>query len=272
MKTLKNYLIIIVFSVLFSCSEEKQLIENHIFVQESRLAGKTPKPSNIPSKAPKSVICNYFVINGNMPSEVAIYCGIYWSGVVIPIPLYMLNTILAEQRTHSYNDLYIIAPDRPSGITPFSSYTLPDDLSIRSEIVSFYQKVFVVQLNKSITVVGNIAQSEHIHKQAFIDSFFNWMLRIQNVHLSTFNQLMNNNLVYRQLFNLFADYNLHQLASTGIYIGVPFGQYSTNPQLRCLSVISEYLLTNAGASLLLNLSAGTISIDQFKSQLSLICF
>ncbi|WP_415060150.1 hypothetical protein [Flavobacterium sp.] len=273
MKTLK---IISVFFILsfFSCSEENSIESNQNFNQEIDLQSKstTPKPSNLPSKAPKSVVCNYFATNGNTPSSVASYCGFYWNGDYAPIPLSLLNEILAEPRSHTFNDLYILSPSSPTGIMPFNTYTLPDNLSIRSEIIAFYQKVYVIQLNQSITVTGSITKSEHIHKQAFVDTFFDWMFRMQASQPSSFNMLMNNNVIYRQLFNFFADYNLNEPASSGIYLGVFQGQNSTSPKLRCLTVVSEYLLTSNGSALLQSLNSGSISFESFKQQLNSMCY
>lgn len=233
----------------------------------------TPKPSNIPSKAPKSVVCNYF--NQNFPYST--YSYLYCGGSLHPYlnhpaPQEVLDALNTVQLTHNINNLHILSPNSPNGRIPFYNYTAPYQYSIRSEIESFYQKVFVIQANSTFTVQGNITQAVHVHKQAFIDSYFNWLFSLQYQSPNIYNYLQSNNSVMRQVFNVFADYNLNNAPSEGVYIGIPYGQYAQNQNLKCLSKVSVYLSTNDGLLLMQQLGSGSITLDQFKNQLNnLLC-
>lgn len=226
----------------------------------------TPKPSNLPSKAPKSVICNYAVNEGINYGPIATYCGTY-GGETVPAPQSVLDALFASNLTHNYNDLYILSPSNPNGQIPFSSYYSYYFPSLKNEIIAYYQKVWISQLGYSLSVSGNITADQHVNKQAFIDSFYTWLFTMQNVAPSTFNYLTANPQVLYQLFNFFADYNLAYSQFEGVYLGLMWGEYAPNLDIRCVTLGNEYLLTPAGLTLLQQLGAGSITIEQFRSQL-----
>lgn len=229
----------------------------------------TPKPKGLPNKVPKSVICNYYIQNIDQFSggPLASYCGIYYGGVGPPVPLYILNAILAPQLTHNYNDLYILNPSHPNGQVPFPQYYSYYFPGIKNEIIDYYQQIFIPQLGYTITVTSNITAAKHLNKQAFIDSFYNWLYTMQSNASDTFYYLANNPDVMYQLFNFFAEYNMEYDEFEGVYLGIPYGQYAPNPDIVCVTLASQHLLTPDGFTLLEQLGSGSITIEEFRDAL-----
>lgn len=227
----------------------------------------TPKPSNLPSKAPKDVICRYFsntMGGGNL--TLASFCSSYFYPSTSPAPQFVLDALFSGNLTHNYNDLYILNLSS-STTSPFSSFYPYPFISLRDEFINFYSKVFIPHLGYSVPVSSNITQAMHINKQAFIESFQSWMFELTNNAPSTFNYLSNNPTVLYKIFNFFANYNLAYDESEGVYIGVQWGEYSPNQDIRCLKIGGDYLLTPSGFTLIQQLGSGTISIEQFGDAL-----
>lgn len=274
MKNLKNYLVFF-FSmfIFFSCSDEKSIFENPESVKNSVIASKsfTPKPSNLPSKAPKSVVCLAFA-NGSLVGSPPTFCG-FNINVGPPLNLQELNQLLYGSNASlifSYNSLYIVTPSSPTGIISFQNYNPPQNLSLRDEIINFYHQVVIWQTGY-ISYQTNLNLESYIHKQAFINSFFQWTTTMQSFSPNTANYLMSNNNVTREIFNIFTEYNIYEPASEGVYIGIRFGEYATNPNLRCLSKVSQFLLTQDGFNLIQEFGSGNINSAQFRDQLNTLC-
>lgn len=274
MKNLKNHLVLCIsMFIFFSCSEENTIFENSESINNSETASKsfTPKPTNLPNKAPKNVVCLAFA-NGSLVGSAPTYCG-YSINPGPPLTLQELNQILygsSASLVFTYNSLYIITPSTPNGIISFQNYNPPQNLSLRDEIINFYHQVLIWQ-SQSISYQTNLNLATYIHKQAFINSFFQWTTKMQNLSPNTANYLMNNNNVTKEIFNIFTEYNLYEPASEGVYLGTPFGEYANNQNLRCLSKVSQYLLTQNGFNLIQQFGSGNINSSQFRNQLNSLC-
>lgn len=245
----------------------------------------TPKPSNIPSKAPKSVICNYHW-NGNPPSEVASYCGWYYGGTG-PAPISVLAAMFPEwyvysngqwiklstprttiPLTNDYNDLYYITTS--GSIYPFIIFNVNGFPSLKDEIINYYNQVYIIQLGYSITnPYSQTTEEDHIHKQAFLDSFMEWLYGMQNQSPTNYSYLTANPDVLYELFNFFAEYNLNNDIDDYLYLGQPWyvWQYAPNPDVKCINTGAEYLKTPAGLTLMQQLGSGIITIEQFRNAL-----
>jgi hypothetical protein len=270
----------LLLSLMFSCSDS-ELTENiKSKGQGTSIGGSiassqyyTPKPSNVPVKVPLSVFCNYVQVNFNkIPNAQALmanYCGVIVITGTVPPPQSTIDALNQAGLTHSSNDLYIRNLPNTTSLRPFGSYSSYDFMfpTLRSQIVSFYQKVWIWQLGSSMSVSGNINASQHLNKQAFIDSFFDWLFLVSNNSPNTFSYLRANPLVLNQLFNFFADYNLKYSESEGIYLGVPYGEYAPNVDMRCVTLASRYLATTGGLTLIQQLGSGTMSMEQFRRTL-----
>ncbi len=226
----------------------------------------TPKPKTIPSKAPKPVLCRYAFEN-NIGSIIWGYCGGTTPTVGGPAPQSVLDALWASNLTHNISDLYMLAPIHPNGRIPFSSFYSYYFPQINGHITAYYQKAYIPQLGYSLPVSSNYTQPVHVNKQAFIDSWYEWVSDMQSVAPTTFNYLINNKQVYYDLFNFFADYNLDYDESEGIYLQVPYGQYANNLDLRCVTSASQFLLTSAGLTLLQQYGSGSLTLAQFRSNL-----
>jgi len=261
--------VVLLLLTIYACQEDTSSFapdESTLTTDINSPRGYTPKPSTIPSKAPKPVICRYAFEN-NIGSIIWGYCGGTVPSVGPPAPQSVLDALYASGLTHNISDLYILAPNHPNGRIPFSSlysYYFPQ---INSNITTYYNKVWIPQLGYSITVSSNYNEATHLNKQAFIDSWYEWILDMQANVSGTFNYLVANPNVYYDLFNFFADYNLAYDEGEGIYLGVPYGQYAPNQDLRCVTSASQYLLTSAGLTLLQQYGSGSISLAQFRSSL-----
>lgn len=249
--------------------------------------GYTPKPSNKPSKAPKSVICNWASSTGNL-GTVNGYCG-FTIGIGGPAPIWVLAALFPEwyiydpflgwieldfpreiiPLTSDINDLYYLYSDDNT----YPLYNLnfhPNFSGLYNEIVDYYGKVYVWQLGYYITNPFSMTYDEdHVHKQAFIDSFFQWTYRMQSTAAANYSYLTSNPDVYYQIFNLFAEYNLSHPNDEPLYLEQPWYvvQYTPNQDVKCLNNGSNYLLTPAGLLLMQQLGDGTITIEAFRSAL-----
>jgi hypothetical protein len=270
----------LLLSQMFSCSDS-ELTQNSISkAQGTSIGGSiassqyyTPKPSNVPVKVPLSVFCNYVQVNFNkIPNAQALmanYCRVIVITGTVPPPQSTIDALNQSGLTHSSNDLYIRNLPNTTSLRQFGSYSSYDFMfpTLRSQIVNFYQKVWVWQVGSSFFVSGNITAAQHLNKQAFIDSFFDWLFSVSNNSPNTFSYLRANPLVLNQLFNFFADYNLKYSESGGIYLGVPYGEYAPNADMRCVTLASRYLATTGGLALIKQLGSGTVSMEQFRSTL-----
>lgn len=231
----------------------------------------TPKP-DLPSKAPKSVICNYFSQNGNWPSSVASYCGVYGGSFGGPYPggLEALNLLLYGNPNtfyHNVDNLYILSPSHPNGHYPFSF--LSDHNGLKTEIELFYPLFYVPMVNiVNQYPNGNLNRELHVHKQAFLDSYIQWGIRLQNFAPSTNMYLAFNTQVSRDIFKIFADYNLPNNMDDGVYLNVQWGEFSSNINLSRLTRASNFLLTPAGYTLIQQYGSGTITNQQFRDILN----
>ena len=109
----------------------------------------------------------------------------------------------------------------------------------------------------------------HVHKKAFIDSFQRWLFKTLDPGDSntTYVYLTQNPDVLRQVFHLFADKNLVSPTEEGVYMEVPYGGYSSNANLRCLTLAGDYLNSTPGLVLLQQLGNGDINIQEFEDLL-----
>lgn len=227
----------------------------------------TPKPSNLPSKAPKSVICRYKSHLGINASSLVGYCDGYTGyGGTVPAPQYILDALFAPQLTHNYTNLYFLNSYYPNGQQSFNSYYSYYFPQIKSEIINYYQKA--ISYGYTYSTTSNRTQAVHVNKQAFVDSFFNWLTTMQSNAPNTYTYLINNKPVMYQLFNFFADYNAKYDEFGGIYLGLQWGGYSSNPDIKCITLASYSLLTSSGLTLLQQLGSGSITIEQFRSSLT----
>ena len=228
----------------------------------------TPKPSNLPSKAPKAVICRYRDQFGINASTLVGYCDGYTGyGGTVPAPQHVLDALFAPQLTHNYNNLYFENAYYPNGMQPFSSFYSYYWPGIKTEIINYYQR-HRSSYGFLFTTTGNITQHMHVNKQAFVDSWFAFIRQVSQSAPATFNYLIANKHVYYQLFNFFADYNLKYDATAGVYLGVFYGIYSSNQDVRCLSYAGQELLTSNGLTLLQQLGSGAITLEQFRSSIT----
>jgi PBP1b-binding outer membrane lipoprotein LpoB len=225
----------------------------------------TPKPSNIPSKAPKSVICQFanslIGLNG--------YCG--WGvGIGGPPPQYIIDMFNLEG--YDSDDLYMLNKlwyQTDFTQVPFAQY----NSILKDEIIDYYDTERMdYAYGGQPTYYSNFdlkTLGYHIHKQAFLDSFQEWFFQSLDPANSqtTYTYLVQNPTVLVQVFNLFADLNLNSDMDEGAYLNVPYGGYSQYPNVRCLTLGSQYLLSAAGLSLLQQLGSGAITIEQFKNSL-----
>jgi hypothetical protein len=245
----------------------------------------TPKPSNIPSKAPKSVICNYNW-NGNMPSQVASYCGIF-GGTTVPAPIEVLAALFPEwyvwtgtqwikrsspitiiSLTNDYNDLYYITSS--GSLMPFFIFNMNDFPGFKNEVIQYYNQVYIVQLGYAITnPYSQISEESHVHKQAFFDSYLEWLYDMQSQAPANYNYLAANPSVMFEIFHFFAEYNLNNPEDNYTYLGQPWYiyQYSPNPDVKCMNTGANFLLTPAGLSLMQDLGSGVIDINGFRNGL-----
>lgn len=245
----------------------------------------SPKPSNKPSKAPKSVICNYHW-NGNPPSAVASYCGWYYGGTG-PAPISVLAAMFPEwyvysngqwielstprtiiPLTNDYNDLYYITSS--GSLYPFIIFNINGFPSLKNEITNYYGQVYVSQLGYAVTnPYSQTTEEDHIHKQAFLDSFITWLYEMQNQSPTNYSYLTANPDVLYELFNFFAEYNLNNPTNEYTYLGQPWyvWQYAPNPDVKCMNTGAEYLKTPAGLLLMQQLGSGTITIEGFRAGL-----
>lgn len=246
----------------------------------------SPKPSNKPSKAPKSVLCNYNW-NGNAPSVVASYCGWGYGGVGGPAPIEVLAAMFPEwyvysngqwielsspmtiiPLTNDYNDLYYITSN--GNLFPFYIFNVNGFPALKGEIINYYNQVYVTQLGYSITnPFSQTSEEDHIHKQAFLDSFIEWLYEMQNLSPTNYSYLTANPDVLYDIFNFFADYNLNNPINDYLYLGQPWyvWQYAPNPDVKCINTGAEFLKTSAGLLLMQQLGAGTITIEGFRAGL-----
>lgn len=226
-----------------------------------------PKPWNKPSKAPKAVICSYFANSaGSIPSAVVSYCGFYWSGQYYPAPQSVIDMLDAQATNRNTNNLYMRIRywyDTSGTIyeIPFSQYSSV----IKDDITQFYHTVYLTQGPYYNT--NNKTEVHHVHKQSFIDSFQNWFYRTKDNAPNTYNYLISNQTVFEQVFKLFSEIHLGAEMEDGVYMEVPYGIYSSNPDIRCISNISNYLHTTSGLSLLQYLGANYISYNSFRDAL-----
>jgi hypothetical protein len=260
------------------------------FDSEGKITGNnsryyTPKPSNIPSKAPKSVICNYNW-NGNMPSQVASYCGIY-GGTTVPAPIEILAALFPEwyvwtgtqwmklsspianiPLTNDYNDLYYITSS--GSLMPFFIFNLNGFPGFKNKVIQYYGQVYVSQLGYAITnPYSQVSEEIHVHKQAFFDSYMEWLYDMQTQAPANCNYLLANPSVMYEIFDFFAEYNLNNPEDSYTYLGQPWWvyQYSPNPDVKCMNTGAQFLLTSAGLSLMQDLGSGVIDINGFRNGL-----
>jgi hypothetical protein len=248
--------------------------------------GDYDKPSNKASKAPKSVVCNWASSTGNL-GLLNGYCG-YSVGIGGPPPISVLAGLFPEWYVYSngqwieldfprsiipltseFNDLYLLG-STGSTYPIFNLNYHPNFSQLYNEIVNYYNQVYVIQLGYAITNPYTMTYDEdHIHKQAFIDSFMQWTYNMQNNYPSHYSYLTSNQSVYYQIFNLFAEYNSNNAVNDFLYLGQPWYivQYSPNDDVRCLNLGSDYLLTSAGLTLMQQLGSGAITIEQFRAAL-----
>ena len=231
----------------------------------------TPKPSNLPSKAPKSVICNYFSRNGGGTNSSILvnYCGYTWSGQTAPAPQSVLDWLVNRNLTHNYNDLtmdirYWYDNSGTIYTIPFSSY----NSTLKNEIIDFYQLRHYPYFGY-YTDTNNKPFLHHINKQAFLDGFQGWLYSTKDNAPNNYNYLVNNSQVMIQIFNFFVGYNLQYGEDGGIYLGIPYAYYSPNQDIRCITSVAGYLQSSAGLTLLQQLGSGAITIEQFRDQFPL---
>jgi hypothetical protein len=245
----------------------------------------TPKPSNIPSKAPKSVICGYHW-NGNMPSQVASYCGIY-GGQTVPAPIEVLAALFPEwyvysggqwiklstptaniPLTNDYFDLYYYSAS--GGQYPFIMFNINDFPGFKNEIIQYYGQVYIIQLGYAITnPYSMVSEETHVHKQAFLDSYLEWLYSLQSQAPANYNYLVANPSVMFQIFQFFAEYNLDNPEDNYTYLGQPWYiyQYSPNPDVKCMNTGAQFLFTSDGLNLMQDLGSGAIDINGFRNGL-----
>ncbi|WP_046757274.1 hypothetical protein [Kordia jejudonensis] len=245
----------------------------------------SPKPSNKPSKAPKSVLCNYNW-NGNAPSVVASYCG-FFGGSTGPAPIEVLAAMFPEwyvysngqwielsspraiiPLTNDYNDLYYITSN--GNLFPFMIFYVNGFPSLKNEIINYYGQVYITQLGYALTnPYSQTYEEDHIHKQAFLDSFIEWIYEMQNQSPTNYNYLTANPDVLYDIFNFFAEYNLNNPINEYTYLGQPWyiWQYAPNPDVKCMNTGAEFLKTPAGLLLMQQLGSGAITIEGFRAGL-----
>ena len=270
-----NYAVVMLL-LLFTVSscEEQELVpdnggDNLATINEP--GAYTPKPSNIPSKAPKAVICSYFANNGGIPGFAFSTCGWSWSGSYGPTPQSVIDMLNAQQFSRNTSNLYIRIRywyDTSGTIyeIPFSQF----NSSIKNDFITFYKSV---DDNGSMLVPnylnpsGNATETYHVHKQAFLDTFQNWLYRTKDTAPNNYNYIVNNQQVFSDVFWMLADIHLGADAADGVYMEIPYGIYSPNADIRCLSNRANYLQTAAGLTLMQQLGSGAISNQQFLNAL-----
>lgn len=253
---------------------------------ETRYGYYSPKPSNKPSKAPKSVVCNWASSTGNL-GLLNGYCG-YTIGIGGPPPIEVLASLFPEwyvyvngqwielstpmaiiPLTTSYNELYYLYSN--GSLYPLYNLNFhPNFSQLYTEIVNYYDMVYVNELGYAINNPYTLTYEEdHVHKQAFIDSFFQWTYLMESNYPSHYSYLVNNPSVYYQIFNFFAEYNTNNPVNEYTYLGQPWYvvQYTPNQDVKCINNGSDYLLTSAGLTLMQQLGSGAITIEQFRSAL-----
>lgn len=226
-------------------------------VQDSNYGRYTPKPSNIASKAPKYIVCQY------------VYCGYGgWSGSYGPAPQWVLDQFPWLQTEFDVDDLTLLTKmwyETDFTETPFSQY----NGALKSDYTTFYDRERMDYYYGGQKTYWNNFDPKplgwHVHKKAFIDSFQRWIYKSldpANAN-TTYTYLTQNHDVLRQVFNVFADINLTAATEDGVYLEVPYGGYSSDPNVRCVNQASAYLLTPDGLDLLRDLGDGTITLQDF---------
>ena len=232
-----------------------------VTVPATEYGGYTPKPSNIASKAPKYIVCQY------------VYCGYNgWSGAYGPTPQYILDMFPWLQNSYDIDDLTVLTknwyePDLyPVIFSQFNS-------TLKNDYITFYDRERMdYSYGGQKTYWNNFGPKvlgHHVHKKAFIDSFQRWLFKSLDPAnaQTTYVFMVQNPTVLSQVFNLFADYNLQADTEDGAYLEIPYGGYSTDPNVRCLNQGSQFLLSAAGRDLLQDLADGVIDIDGFRAAL-----
>jgi hypothetical protein len=231
----------------------------------------SPKPSNIASKAPKYIVCRY------------VYCGYGgWSGsygpapqstldmyAVINLPPFNVDDISMVTR-YWYDPQTLSTQSYANYFTPTGGlgYTGPLYV-IQNEIDAYY---YAIDLNTSIVPNylnpnGNADRQHHLHKESFINSFQRWLFRLYDTYPNTYQYIFTNQSVLEDVFKLFTELNLESDMDEGVYLEVPYGIYSNNSNVRCISYIGNYLISTNGTNLLQQLGDSSITYNQFKSTL-----
>ncbi len=250
----------------------------------TRGGGKyTPKPK-LPSKPPKDVLCRF--LNQNFPNGAytIAYCG-GTPGTTDYIPQWVMDIWLESMGLlpiYVFNDLYILTdPPVNPYIGDWDTESFDDfDFSVypglEDAIVHFYHDYMIVE---SPGVVVNLPDKlltleEHLNKQTLIDSFFQWLEELRTSNPNAHNYMVNvNPSLVAVYFSIFADFNASNPINAGVYLGVPNGENSSNPDLACLTEASESLL-DPGSNALINMvhfSQGLITLQQFTANLLSVC-
>ena len=240
----------------------------------------TAKNGNKPAKAPSSVICAYARRNPAFNvGPVQSYCGT-WGTSTVPAPQSVLDALFnPNPLTHNYNDLYILVPtvstvsvhiqyNIPWGETDFGNYTNSAFPDLKDKIIDFYQSVYIPQLGRPITVTSNITAAKHVNKQAFIDSFFEWMYRMQvESPYNNYSYMVQHPEVLYTIFEIFSTRNTNHPEDEGVYLGLANGNFSPTPDIVCLTLAGDYLYTLNGRILMAQLNSGSITAQQFEDAL-----
>ena len=232
-----------------------------------------------PAKAPSEVICNYARQNPAFNvGPVQSYCGT-WGTSTVPAPQHILDAIFnPNPLVHDPNDLYILVPtvssvsvhvqfSIPWGQSTFSSYSNSAFPDLKDKIIDYYQSVYIPVLGRSVSTTSNLNAGQHVNKQAFIDSFFEWFYEMQYVAPNNYSFLVQNPQVLYDVFDIFAMRNADQPEDAGVYLGLSNGSSSSNPDIVCLTDASAYLLTLNGLISMSQLNAGSITLQQFENVL-----
>jgi hypothetical protein len=170
--------------------------------------------------------------------------------------------------THDHNDMYYITSS--GSLYPFFIFNSNDFPNLKNEIINYYKQVYVTQLGYAIANPYTMTYEEdHVHKQAFLDSFMTWLYSLQSNAPTNYNYLAANPDVLYQIFNFFADYNSNNPNDEYTYLGQPWYiyQYSPNPDVKCMNTGAQFLFTSDGLNLMQDLGSGAIDINGFRNGL-----
>ena len=170
--------------------------------------------------------------------------------------------------TNDYNDLYYITSS--GSLMPFFIFNLNGFPGFKNEVIQYYGQVYISQLGYAMSnPYGQVSEEIHVHKQAFFDSYMEWLYDMQSQAPANYNYLLANPTVMYEVFQFFAEYNEDNPEDSYTYLGQPWWvyQYAPNPDVKCINTGAEFLLTSAGLSLMQDLGSGVIDINGFRNGL-----